>query len=138
MKKKWIILVVVLVVALAGGAVGCGKSKEQKLIDSVTVRYDVLQGKTEMRYSINQGLLEEFDRLKMDISLLNKSQSTIRQAEAMLQILDGQGNIIFKDYACFVLVEPGETDWSSYMIIDLTKLSGEAKKINLILWKVWT
>ena len=153
MNKRWVVLIVVLVLIIVG-LVGYlvsqgGKGEKEKLANytegtdkytsfskSVVVAYDVLKGETELEYTIDPGLLE-LGMLKMDVSLLNKSQNLIEQTEAVLRIIDSKGSVLLEKYAVFFNIKPGVAVKSSFGITDLNKLAGEVKKITLTLWKVW-
>jgi len=153
MNKKWIwvvAVVVVLGIVVAYFATGGFKSKEGKLVDdlvnstegtdkymglakSVDVVYDVLKGEAELKYTIDEGLLEQ-GMLKMDVSFANKSQKLLKMVEIKLQLIDGS-TVLFEHSLGFVDIKPGVTRESTFGPTDLTKLDGKAKKITLTLRK---
>jgi len=154
MNKKWIVLivVVVLIVGVAAYLVGKGTfsggeknltnytegtTKYLGLAKSVVVKYDVLEGEVELGYKINQGHLE-LGMLSIDITLLNKSKRLIKQTEVDFRIINDQGKDAYQGYIIFYDLKPGETAVrSGYSMLPLDKLNGEPKKITLTLWKLW-
>lgn len=152
-KKKWIAVVVFLaliIVGLIGYLVYQGsRSEEEKLLNytegtnqytglskSVVVAYDVLKGEVELKYAINQDLLE-LGTLETDVFLLNKSQKTIKQTEAALRVLDDKNKVLSESYVVFFNVKPGETIKLRFSTVYLKRLDGEVKKVTITLWKIW-
>jgi len=154
MNKKWIVLivVVVLIVGVAAYLVGKGTfsggeksltnytegtTKYLGLSKSVVIKYDVLAGEVELGYKIDQKYLD-LGMLSIDISLLNKSQHLIKQTEADLRITDAQGKTVLQKYILFIDLKPGETAVErGFSMVDLNRLDSEPKKITITLWKLW-
>lgn len=155
MKKKYVWLLIIFVaivflgVGILVGALRSGEITEEELVnyeekdeeyvslsDSISVVYEVLAGDVEINYEVDQGLLELRD-LKVDITLLNISQRTIKQTEVALRILNNEEEVLFEKYLVFFNIKPDERKKGNFGIIKLDKIDGETAGVVIALWKVW-